>query len=149
MKSIARTLFFITIALVGAGLGCSRNSSGQGTGQLTLLDKGLKLYIAKPATWDATKFNTLYKNPKTRSGYTYVTGGVNYGLGPKDSGGDTHIKVHVIAIPKSDVEAYEKGRYPQGAERRLETPEYMIYTAVLDPKDSDVDGVVKSLQIKQ
>lgn len=148
MKLSVKTIILLSAAVLVLGLGCSNTVVNEKKGPQTQLDAGIKLFVEKPDGWDITKFNTLYKNPKTPSGYTYVAGGVNYGLGPKDAKGDTHVKLHVIGVPKAYVDLFEKGKFPLNAERRLETAEYIIYTAVIDEKDSDVAAVMKSLIVK-
>jgi len=148
MKSKIRTFLLISTTCLLLGLGCTKAPDVADTKNQIQLDTALKLFVNRPDGWEVKKFNTLYKNPKTPSGYTYVAGGINYGLGPKDKKGDTVIKLHVVAIPKAYVEAYEKGKFPLNAERKLETSEYMVYTAVLDAGDSNIDAVIKSIVIK-
>lgn len=148
MKSKITKLFLISATCLLLGLGCTKTPQVSDTKNQIQLDTALKLFVNKPDGWEVKKFNTLYKNPKTPSGYTYVAGGINYGLGSKNSKGDTVIKIHIVAIPKAYVEAYEKGKFPLNAERKLETPEYVVYTAVQDAEDSNIEGVIKSLIIK-
>jgi hypothetical protein len=148
MKTKFTKYFLISATCLLLGLGCAKAPDVVDTKNQIQLDTSLKLFVNKPEGWDVKKFNTLYKNPKTPSGYTYVTGGINYGLGSKNAKGDLVIKIHVIAIPKSYVEAYEKGKFPLNAERKLETPEYMVYTATIDSGDSNIEGLIKSIVIK-
>lgn len=148
MKSKITKLFLISAACLLLGLGCTKTPDVVDTKNQIQLDSALKLFVNKPEGWEVKKFNTLYKNPKTPSGYTYVAGGINYGLGPKNSKGDIVIKVHVLAIPKSYIEAYEKGKFPLNAERKLETPEYVVYTAIVDSADSNIEGMIKSIVTK-
>lgn len=148
MKLKFFAIICLSSSLLLSGLGCNKTDTEAVNGKQVQLDTSLKIFIDKPDGWEIKKFNTLYKNPKTPSGYTYVSGGINYGLGPVDEKGDTNIKVQIIAVPKAYIEAYEKGRYPVNAERKLETGEYVVYSAIIDPKDSQVESVLKSLVLK-
>lgn len=149
MKSKIAKFFLIGTTCLLLGLGCSDKPQVVDAKNQIKLDSALNIFVNKPDGWEVKKFNTLYKNPKTPSGYTYVAGGINYGLGTKNSKGDVTIKIHVVAIPKAYVEAYEKGKFPLNAERKLETPEYVVYTAILDPSDAMVNDIIKSIEIKQ
>lgn len=145
MNSLTRIFLIAMGALLFAGAGCGNGSSEQNNEQLTQLDKALQLYAKKPEAWSATKFNTLYRNPKTPSGYTYVPGAVNYGYGPTIEKNETQVMIHVIAVPKASAADYEKNKYPVNAEKRFEIPEYVIYTASAKASDPDVQKFVESL----
>ncbi len=144
---LQRTLALCGIALVLLGVGCAPRTSTLPSGEQTILDQKLKLSVSMPTSWSSARFNTLYKNSKMPSGYSYITGGINFGLGPKNQKGELRVVLHVVGVPKASVADFEKGKYPASAERVLETADYIIYSAVLDSKDGDVANVVKSLTV--
>lgn len=149
MKLLSRIFIVTTTVLLLAGAGCSGRANEEGGGSLTQLDNALHLYAKKPETWSAAKFNTLYRNPKTPSGYTYVPGAVNYGYGPMVEKNETQIMVHVIAVPKASASDYDKNKYPLNAEKRFETPDYVVYTASTNNNDLQVRQFIETLVYRQ
>ena len=69
--------------VVTVGFGCRDSDAGANVDARVEIDRALKLYAEKPAAWDRVKFNTLYKNPRTQSGFSYVAGGSNFGFGAR------------------------------------------------------------------
>jgi len=135
--------------VVTVGFGCRDSDAGANVDARVEIDRALKLYAEKPAAWDRVKFNTLYKNPRTQSGFSYVAGGSNFGFGARsEDEAETLVVVHVIAIPRAEASNFEKNKYPATAERRFETPEYVIYTATPRPEDGQVKRFVETLEYR-
>lgn len=142
---------FVSIALVVLiGLGCSGKNSNNEI-ELTDIDTSIGLVARVPKEWESAKFNTLYKNPKNQTGFSYVQGAVNYGFGVPKEKGELAVKVHVIAVPKSQAPAYEKAPFLQAVERRFETPDYVVYTAIAGDaiNDPDVGLLIQTLTQKK
>lgn len=133
------------VFLIFTGIGCGGSAGKGGPQESKLIDADLKLYADIPKEWTSTKFNALYKSSQSPSGLSYLSGASNMGFGPTDQKGEILVKVHVIAVPKSDADMFEKNKYPASAERRFESGAFVIYTSVVQPQDPDVMKFTSSL----
>lgn len=136
MKKSFNKIILLTFIIVSIGLGCSDTKTNS-VNQKKVIDESLGISAIVPPKWESTKFNTLYKDIKKPSGYSYVQGATNYGFGEKNEAGELQIKVHVIAIPRSSVPVFEKAPFPTSARRAFELDDYVIYTAVMGGFDQD------------
>ena len=89
-------------------------------------------------------FDTFYKSELGASGLSRIPDGITVGFGPVN-GSETLIKVRVIAIPKSNVDVYEKMKYPANAEKLFDVEGYTVYSATSVGEDGDVKSFIKSL----
>lgn len=137
------------ITLMGAGCGSATTPTATAPAapekQLAVVDPALKLYADIPTGWGPTKYNTLYKNAKEASGFSYVDGAINWGFGPKDEKGEVTVKMHVIAIPKNMVATYDGAKDPENAVKMFEAGDYTVYTSTDEPTDAGVAQIISTL----
>lgn len=149
-KIALATVALAAITLVGAGCGSAAQPQAAAPAaapekQLAVVDPALKLFADIPAGWGSSKYNTLYKNAKEASGFSYVDGAINWGFGPKDANGEVSTKMHVIAVPKNMVATYDAAKDPENAVKMFDAGDYTVYTSTDAPTDAGVAQMISTL----
>ncbi len=149
MNNLYVTIVGACMGLVLLGIGCGAKKNVMQAYPAIQIESGAHIFAQMPTDWGAAKFNALYRDPQSPSGFGYLQGAVNVGIGPKNDKGEIVVKGHVILVPRAEAKLFEVSKYPANAERKFEAGPFIGFVSVTLPNDIETEHVLASVEVRE